>query len=90
MGRSGGDLEPLAQLRGSIYGAAWSPEGSLAVVGVDEKQTPEWANPLLFVIEDGKPRRLGVELDLPVANMTYGDLVVPTHGSRFNGWTKII
>lgn len=83
-GRSGGELEPIAQLKGSVQAAAWSPEGALAVVGVDEEDTPEWANPCLFLVEDGQPRRLGAELDLPVANMTYGDLVDPDSWISFS------
>ncbi|MDQ3766098.1 MAG: alpha/beta fold hydrolase, partial [Actinomycetota bacterium] len=85
-GRGGGELELIAQLQGSVLGAAWSPGGSLAIVGVDEKDTPEWANPYLFLAEDGMPRRLGAELDLPVANTTYGDLVDPDSWGSFC-WT---
>jgi len=85
-GRGGGSLEPLAELRGSVIAAAWSPEGALAIVGVDEADTPEWANPYLFAAENGTPRRLGAELDLPVANTTYGDLIDPDSWVSFC-WT---
>ena len=85
-GRGGGSLEPLAQLQGSIIGAAWSPGGALAILGVDDKDTPEWASPYLFLVEDGTPRRLGADLDLPVANTTYGDLIDPDSWVSFS-WT---
>ncbi|MFN2490636.1 MAG: prolyl oligopeptidase family serine peptidase [Actinomycetota bacterium] len=75
--RRGGEPSELAALKGAIEAASWSPGGRLVAVGVDRRATPEWANRGLFVVEDGKARRLAPERDLTVTISSYGDLVDP-------------
>lgn len=38
-------------------------------------QAPGWANLNLYVLERGRPRQLGRDLDRPATNRTFGDLV---------------
>jgi dipeptidyl aminopeptidase/acylaminoacyl peptidase len=72
---TGGKPRRLARLEGAIWGAAWSPAGTLAFLGADVPQAPGWANLNLYVLERGRPRQLGRDLDRPIANRTFGDLV---------------
>ncbi|MCC2629790.1 MAG: acylaminoacyl-peptidase, partial [Thermomicrobiales bacterium] len=67
----------LAELTGGIAAARPSPHGTrVAVVGKDFPRQPSWADNHLYVGDGGSLRRLGSDLDRPVANVTTGDLVV--------------
>jgi dipeptidyl aminopeptidase/acylaminoacyl peptidase len=72
----GGDPEPLAELPSEIAAVGWSSGGRLAVLGVDEPPGvyPAWANTNLFVMEDGRPRRLAPGLDRSIGFLVAGDL----------------
>jgi dipeptidyl aminopeptidase/acylaminoacyl peptidase len=70
-----GRLRPLASLRGFVWTFSWSPGGRLALVGVDSPDPIGWENTSLFVLEDGKPRRLGAGLDRGVGNHVFADTV---------------
>jgi len=67
----------LAALKGSVYKAAWSPEGVLAMLGMDHPADPEWANESLFLLDDDGLHQLGGGLDVSFTVATYGDLVDP-------------
>ncbi|MDF2760054.1 MAG: acylaminoacyl-peptidase, partial [Thermomicrobiales bacterium] len=72
-------VEPvsLGELPGGIAAARPSPHSTrVAVVGKDFPRQPSWADNHLYVGDGGSLRRLGSDLDRPVANVTTGDLVV--------------
>jgi dipeptidyl aminopeptidase/acylaminoacyl peptidase len=73
---NGGRTEPLAELPSEVAALAWSSGGRLALIGVDEppELLPAWANTNLFVVENGKPRRLARELDRSIGFLVTGDL----------------
>jgi dipeptidyl aminopeptidase/acylaminoacyl peptidase len=56
---------------------AWSDEGKLAVVGMNETPGAEWANLNLYLIDGDELQHLGTELDRPIGNWSFGDLVDP-------------
>jgi dipeptidyl aminopeptidase/acylaminoacyl peptidase len=68
--------EPVAALGGAVHASRWGA-GGLAVIGVDHANGPSWANPNLYLVEPGGNRQLGAELDRPIANTTFGDLIDP-------------
>ena len=74
--------ELLAELTGSVANAIWSQTG-IAIVGSNHLHTPNWANPNLYLVESGKPRQLAPELDRPIQNTTFGDLIDPSSGVSF-------
>ena len=69
--------EPVAALPGGVERVAWSPTGRLALIGSAVERGPSWAPQRLWVVDGGPPRLLGADLDLPVCNTTFGDLVDP-------------
>lgn len=69
--------EPVAALPGGVERIAWSPTGRLALIGSAVERGPSWAPQRLWVVDGGLPRLLGADLDLPVCNTTFGDLVDP-------------
>ena len=73
------DAEPeeIAALPGAIVSARWSAAG-LAVIGVGHERTPSWALRNLYLVENGNARQLGAELDRPITNTTFGDLIDPS------------
>jgi dipeptidyl aminopeptidase/acylaminoacyl peptidase len=71
----GGKPREVAALAGQVLSAAWSPEGRLAFLGVDVPEAPGWANVTLYVLDDGRPRQLGRELDRSMMRRSFGDLV---------------
>ena len=80
-----GDEDPslLASLPGGVAAVRPVPKGSrIAVIGAEIPRQPNWADPHLFVVDDGRVQRLGPGLDRPVANVTTGDLVV--RGARIS------
>ena len=76
-----GEPNWLAELPGGIAAIRPSPDGSLvAAIGKDFPRQPSWADNHLYVFADGKPLRLGADLDRPVDNVTTGDLLVRGSG----------
>ena len=69
--------EPVAALPGGVERVAWSPAGRPGLIGSAVEHGPNWAPQRLWVVDDGGPRLLGADLDLPVCNTTFGDLVDP-------------
>ena len=70
---SGGSSRPLARLAGYAITLAISPDGRVALVGVDRADPVGWENTDLFVLESGRTRQLGPELDRPIGNATFAD-----------------
>jgi dipeptidyl aminopeptidase/acylaminoacyl peptidase len=64
-----------ARLDGEVMAGAWSPGGALAVLGIDRPSSPSSALVELFVVERGRRRQLGSELDRPLYTTTFGDLI---------------
>jgi len=71
----GGRTTKHAELRGEIAGAAFSPRGRLAYVGLDDPSFSGATNLGLWVREGSRARRLGEELDRPFFFIVIGDLV---------------
>jgi dipeptidyl aminopeptidase/acylaminoacyl peptidase len=71
----GGRPRPLAELKGYILSLAWSPGSRLALVGVDRADPVGWENENLYVLDGRRPRQLGADLDRPIGNRTFTDLV---------------
>jgi dipeptidyl aminopeptidase/acylaminoacyl peptidase len=71
----GGRPRALAKLKGFVWAFAWSPGGHLAVIGVDRPDPVGWENPNLYVVERGRPRQLGAELDRPAMGHTFSDVL---------------
>jgi dipeptidyl aminopeptidase/acylaminoacyl peptidase len=69
----GGPRRPLASLKGYILSLACSPGGRVALVGVDRGDPVGWENVSLYVVEQGRTRQLGAELDRPIGNRTFAD-----------------
>ncbi len=73
--------ELLAGLPGGVAAVRPSPGGTcIAVIGGDFPRQPSWADNHLSVCANGNTRRLGGDLDRPVANVTTGDLLVRGSG----------
>jgi dipeptidyl aminopeptidase/acylaminoacyl peptidase len=77
-----GNPKEVASLAGSIATASESPSGALATIGVDYPRGPNWANANLYLHEagSGAKKQLGAELDRPIYNTTFGDLIDPGSG----------
>jgi dipeptidyl aminopeptidase/acylaminoacyl peptidase len=86
VGVEGGRHRETGTLAGAVWGAAWSVDGRLATIGVDEPDNALWRQPSLFVHEGrrGAPRMLGAELDRPATQTSYGDMV--TEGMPIPRW----
>ena len=67
----------LASLPGEIGAIAWGPDGALVVIGSDEPDQTWAASTELraFAVERGRARRLAPDLDRPLAQTSYGDLL---------------
>ncbi len=72
----GGRPREVGALGGSVWAAAWSPGGTLAMVGV-EPDNAAWREPHLFVKRprQREPVRLAADLDRPAMPTSYGDLI---------------
>jgi len=70
----GGRLRPLTPFPGGVMGAAWSPEGRLAVIANRLPFVAGWQNSALFVRDGAGWVRLPEDLDRPIGNFAYGDL----------------
>ena len=70
----GGRLRPLTPFPGGAMGAAWSPEGRLAVIANRLPFVAGWQNSALFVRNGRGWVRLAEALDRPIGNFAYGDL----------------
>ncbi len=75
MRAAGGRATKLAELRGEIAGAAFSPGGKLAYVGLDDPSFSGSTNLGLWVRDGRTTRRLGEELDRTFYFIVIGDLV---------------
>jgi dipeptidyl aminopeptidase/acylaminoacyl peptidase len=71
----GGTARLLARLAGSIDALACSDGGRIALVGYDRSPPLPWQNAGLFVLDGRGHRRLGTELDRPVSQRVFGDLI---------------
>jgi dipeptidyl aminopeptidase/acylaminoacyl peptidase len=71
----GGRATKLAELRGEIAGAALSPGGKLAFVGLDDPSFSGSTNLGLWVVDGRRTRRLGEELDRTFYFIVIGDLL---------------
>ena len=71
----GGRATKHAELRGEVAGAAFSPGGRLAFVGLDDPGFSGSTNLGLWVREGSRTRRLGEELDRTFLFIVIGDLV---------------
>ena len=71
----GGRTTKHVELRGEIAGAAFSPRGRLAYVGLDDPSFSGATNLGLWVREGSRARRLGEELDRTFLFIVIGDLV---------------
>lgn len=60
---------------GFAIAGAWSDSGELATIGMDETPGAEWAHTNLYLDENA--RKLAPELDRPIGNWSFGDLVDP-------------
>jgi dipeptidyl aminopeptidase/acylaminoacyl peptidase len=72
---AGGRPRRLAELKGYILSLAWSPEGRIALVGLDRPDPVGWENENLYVVEGRARRQLGTELDRPIGNRTFADVL---------------
>ena len=75
MPAAGGRATKLAELRGEIAGAAFSPSGKLAYVGLDDPSFSGSTNLGLWVRDGRTTRRLGEELDRTFFFIVVGDLL---------------
>ena len=74
----------LAELPGGVAAVRpASDERVMAIVGKDYPRQPSWADNHLYVGDGTTPRRLGHDLDRPVENVTFGDLIVWGSGVSF-------
>ena len=73
--RTGGRATKHAELRGEIAGAAFSPSGKLAYVGLDDPSFAGSTNLGLWVRDGRTARRLGEELDRTFFFIVIGDLL---------------
>ena len=80
---SGTGPKTVAALDGSVTTAGWSPSGALAMVGIGHRGAPVWANQNLYLAAGDAVRQLGADLDRPIANTTFGDLIDPNSGVSF-------
>lgn len=80
---AGAEPELLGKVSGALSAIQWGATG-LAAVGVDMDPVPLWASACLYVLEADGPRQLGAELDRPVQNTTFGDLIDPSSGTSFD------
>ena len=71
----GGGATKLAELKGEIAGAAYSPQGRLAYVGLDDPSFSGSTNLGLWVKDGSRTRRLGEELDRTFLFIVIGDLI---------------
>src|SRR5919201_276111 len=62
--------------RGLVASAAWSPTGTLGLIGISEpsESIAGWAHYHLYVLERAGLRRLARDLDRSIAFLTTGDL----------------
>ena len=72
---SGGPVREVAALPGSVWAAEWSPRGRLAIAGIEQQDNLEWHDPVLAVHAGREVIRLGADLDRPLSQMSYGDLI---------------
>jgi dipeptidyl aminopeptidase/acylaminoacyl peptidase len=72
---AGGRVKKHAELRAEIAGAAFSPSGKLAYVGLDDPSFSGSTNIGLWVRAGRTTRRLGEELDRSFIFIVIGDLV---------------
>ncbi|MDP9354805.1 MAG: S9 family peptidase [Chloroflexota bacterium] len=72
--------EQVASLEGTVAAARWSPSSALAMVGIDHHAAPAWANQNLYLVDGDGTRQLGPDLDRPITNTTFGDLIDPNAG----------
>jgi dipeptidyl aminopeptidase/acylaminoacyl peptidase len=77
----GGRPRLLARLAGEVENVAFAPDGTLAVIGIDDPPPTGWQNFGLFVRRGRSLQRLGADLDRPIAPRVIGDLV--TMGELF-------
>jgi dipeptidyl aminopeptidase/acylaminoacyl peptidase len=83
IGLDGGRPRELVALQGSVGLPSWSPDGRwLALVGTDVPDSPDHAEPQLFVAGDGATRSLTATLDLPVVASFATDLIDWLHSSE--------
>ena len=75
MPAGGGRATKHAELRGEVAGAAFSPRGRLAFVGLDDPLFSGSTNLGLWVREGSRTRRLGEELDRTFFFIVIGDMV---------------
>jgi dipeptidyl aminopeptidase/acylaminoacyl peptidase len=71
----GGRRRPVAALKGYFISLTPSPDGRVALVGLDRADPIGWENETLFVVEGQKTREIGAELDRPIGNRTFSDVL---------------
>jgi hypothetical protein len=76
-------VRELVSLRGDADRPAFSPDGRrLAFVGTDVADPPDHVNPSLWVMDlSGAPRNLTADLDRPVGDWAWCDLVMAEDAS---------
>jgi len=72
---TGGRLRALPPFPGGAIAAAWSAGGRLAVLANRLPFIDGWQNARAFVRDGRDWRRLAVDLDRPIGNYAYGDLI---------------
>jgi dipeptidyl aminopeptidase/acylaminoacyl peptidase len=72
---SGGRPRLMAGLKGYILSLGASAHGRIALVGVDREDPVGWESETLFLADNGKARPLGAELDRPIGNRTFSDVL---------------
>jgi dipeptidyl aminopeptidase/acylaminoacyl peptidase len=72
---SGGRPRLMAGLKGYILSLGASPLGRIALVGVDREDPVGWESETLFLVDNGQARPLGAELDRPIGNRTFSDVL---------------
>jgi dipeptidyl aminopeptidase/acylaminoacyl peptidase len=82
---SGGQVRELAAVAGDAERPSWSPDGTqIAFVGIDAEDPPDHVQPVAYVASASPSRRasgstptpLTADLDLPVGNAAWTDLVL--------------
>jgi dipeptidyl aminopeptidase/acylaminoacyl peptidase len=71
----GGRPRRLAELKGYTVSISSSPSGRVALVGVDRADPVGWEQTNLFVVEGSRHKQLGAELDRPIGNATFADVL---------------
>jgi dipeptidyl aminopeptidase/acylaminoacyl peptidase len=71
----GGGPRLVAELAGAIESVAVGPDGRIAILGYEQGPPLDWQNLGLFVREGRAWRRLGAQLDRPLAPRILTDLV---------------